>query len=294
MTQNTWIACNACGADDFEMLSTVDEWTIGRCSQCGLVYVNPMPFFEPSTEFSQQSLDFQYTQYMHRKITPEIIAFEKEQLRFQASEVSRLMAQNPSRLRFLDLGCGSGATVKAATDLGWEAIGIDLDPELIRIGREQFSIDIRCSQILDNNLDDNHFDFIRLRDVLEHLPHPYDVLMEAKRLLVPGGIVLIVVPNQGGLVTSARAFLKGKVDMIAVARPPHHLHGFTPQTLKRLVDRVGFKQQQIFTTRPIDPRYVTSNNMRSANKGLYAAIWSATVLLNRGSVLVGWFQKPVS
>ncbi len=293
MTETVWIRCNACDADSFKILSKVDTWEIGKCSSCSLVYVNPIPIFEPSTEFSQMSLEFQYTQYMHKEIPPEVIAFEKDQLLFQLAEVSRLMGQSHDTLRLLELGCGSGASVKAATDLGWEATGIDLDPELIEAGRKQFNVDLRCSQIMDNGLEDNHFHFIRLRDVIEHLPNPLEILNEARRLLVPGGILLIVTPNQEGLILSARALLKGGIDSVATAPPPHHLHGFSPYNLKLITDRAAFKQHQIFTTRPIDHNYVTSNNMRSAANGLYGVLWSGAVLLNRGSMLVGWFQKPM-
>lgn len=294
MVKKTWIACNACGADAFKVFNSVGNWDIGKCTVCNLVYVNPIPVFEPSKEFSQISLEFQYTQYMHKRIPAGVIAFEHEQLQFQVSEVVRLMGQQPDAFRFLDLGCGSGVSVKAATDLGWQATGIDLDPELIQAGREQFDVDLRCSQLLDNDLGDNSVHFVRLRDVIEHLPNPYEVLLEAMRVLVPGGIVLITSPNQEGLISSMRFFLKGKVDRVATVTPPHHLHGFTPQTLKRIVDRTGFKYHQVFTTSPVDSRYVTSNNMRSANNLLYRAIWSGAVRLNRGSMLVGWFQKPAA
>jgi uncharacterized Zn finger protein len=47
-----WIHCNACGADAYKKLSKVGEWNIGKCTKCGLIYVNPIPFFEPTTDFS--------------------------------------------------------------------------------------------------------------------------------------------------------------------------------------------------------------------------------------------------
>ncbi len=75
-----WISCNACGADAFRPLSSVGEWKIGKCAKCGLVYLNPAPFFEPNAEFSAMSKGFQYTRYMHEEISPKIFAYEREQL----------------------------------------------------------------------------------------------------------------------------------------------------------------------------------------------------------------------
>ena len=84
------IACNACGAEQFAPVSTVGEWTIGQCRACGLVFVNPAPYFDATDEFSEMSRAFEYTEYMHQPISPEILAFERQQLLANAQEVARL------------------------------------------------------------------------------------------------------------------------------------------------------------------------------------------------------------
>src|SRR5512140_2113815 len=94
-----WITCNACGADAFETLSKVGEWTIGRCSKCGLIHLNPAPFFEPTSEFSTISKGFQYTRYMHQEISPKIFAYEREQLLSQQKEITRLTGKRLSEVR---------------------------------------------------------------------------------------------------------------------------------------------------------------------------------------------------
>jgi len=291
VTEKIRIQCNACGADMFQPLSTVGEWEIGRCRRCSLIYVNPAPFFEPSNEFSDISVDFQYTQYMRQPITPAILEFERQQLRHQVGLLKRFSANMPAQGRLLEVGCGSGASVRAAVDLGWDAIGIDIDPVLIQLGREQLKVDVRATTLLKAGLDEASLDFIRLRDVIEHLPNPYETLLEIKRLLAPNGVALIVTPNEGGLPTQVRLLLGKKRDKVATVPPPHHLHGFTPDTLRRIFDRVGLRTHVITTTPPFDPDYVTSNNMRSADRRLLTWIWSGARLLGRGSVLVGWVTK---
>jgi 2-polyprenyl-3-methyl-5-hydroxy-6-metoxy-1,4-benzoquinol methylase len=286
-----WIHCNACGADAYKKLSKVGEWNIGKCAKCGLIYVNPIPFFEPTTDFSDISRDFQYTQYMHNKITPEIIRHDKNQLLYHMEKITNLTGQNIQPVEFLDVGCGSGASVRAATDLGWKATGIDIDPELIKKGRDQLNVDLRCIPLLEAGFKENQFNFIRLRDVIEHLPNPYDVLMEIKRLLIPGGIALFATPNEDGIPTQLRLLLGKKPDKVATVAPPHHLHGFSPKTLKRLFDRVGFKTLEIQTTTPVDYSYVTSNNMRSAKNKVLVGFWLASKAIGKGSMLIGWVKK---
>ncbi len=286
------IVCSACGDDRFVPLSAVGEWTIGRCRTCGLVYVNPAPFFEPTDEFSRISREFEYTEYMHQPVSAGILAFERRQLLANLAEMVRLAAdkvQPARRLRFLDIGCGSGASVRAATDLGWEAIGIDIDPQLVQEGRDDLKVDLRCVPILASGLPDGQFDFVKLRDVIEHLPNPYDALVGVRQLLAPDGIALVVTPNEGSLATRARVSLRRRRTKVATVPPPHHLHSFDPDTLVRTMRRAGLRPYATFTTTPTDVRYVTSHNeARAQGLPVVRPLWRAGQALGMGAVLVSW------
>jgi 2-polyprenyl-3-methyl-5-hydroxy-6-metoxy-1,4-benzoquinol methylase len=286
-----WISCNACGADSFRVLSTVGEWKIGKCTGCGLVYLNPAPFFEPNTEFSAMSKGFQYTRYMHEQISERIFAYETAQLREQVEEIERLTGKTMPAIRYLEVGCGSGASVRAATDLGWKATGIDIDPELIDTGVGQHGADLRCTPLLQAGFNDESFDFIRLRDVIEHLPDPLESLRKIRCLLRPGGVALIVAPNEGALVNRLRRLAGMKRTMISYAEPPHHIHGFTPVTLKLILERANLKILELKTIETVNPGYVTSNNMRSANRPELVALWKLAKALGMGNFVVAWIQR---
>jgi 2-polyprenyl-3-methyl-5-hydroxy-6-metoxy-1,4-benzoquinol methylase len=295
MVEARLIACNACGADDYVALSSVDGWTIGQCRQCGLVYVNPAAFFPPTDEFAEMSRAFEYTEYMHQAVTPEILAFERRQLEANRATIARfdnVGAEAARPVRFLDIGCGSGAAVRAATDLGWAAIGIDIDPQLTREGRDQLGVDLRCVSILESNLPAGSFDFIKLRDVVEHLPNPLDVLAFVRDLLAPGGVLLLVTPNEGGLATAAKVALRRRRRLVATVPPPHHLHSFSPDSLVRTMKRAGLEPRATFTTTPADSRYVTSHNLaRARSRPLARALWSLGRSVGMGAVLVSWGRR---
>ncbi|MGO9179871.1 MAG: class I SAM-dependent methyltransferase [Candidatus Limnocylindrales bacterium] len=286
------IGCSACGNDRFIPLSSVGEWTIGRCGTCGLVYVNPAPFFEPTDEFSSISREFEYTEYMHQPVSAGILAFEHRQLLANWAEIIRWAPGGPRpdrRLRYLDIGCGSGASVRAATDLGWEAIGIDIDPQLVREGQDNLKVDLRCVPILESGLPDGQFDFVKLRDVIEHLPNPYDVLVRIRELLAPDGIALLVTPNEASLVTRARVALRRRRTLVATVPPPHHLHSFDPNTLVQTMRRAGLHPHATFSTTPTDWRYVTSHNMARAQAlPMLRPLWRAGRAFGMGAVLVSW------
>lgn len=289
--QRDWISCNTCGADDYRLMNQVGEWSIGKCSGCGTVYVNPMPVFTPDNEFSEISKEFQYTQFMHGTITPEILKHDGAQLQRHCAEIARLTGRIWPKIRFLDVGCGSGASVKAATDAGWSATGVDLDPQLIASGKQQFDVDLRCTPLLEAGFPAASFDFVRLRDVIEHLPNPYAALLEIKRILTPGGVVLLATPNQEGLPTRLRIWLGGRHTKVATVPPPHHLHGFAPETLSRILNRSRLEVLEVKTTTPVDPAYVTANNMRAKRHPAYVLFWKGAQWLGRGSMVVAWGRK---
>lgn len=290
LAKQEWIACNACGADAFLELSSTEGWHIGQCRECALIYLNPMPFFRSSEGFSEMSLAFEYTRFQSN-ITPEILCHDKQQMRRQLDEVARLAGRIEPPGTFLDIGCGSGSSVRAAAEMGWRATGIDIDPKLVELGRQQLHVDLRCGTLEQSGLEGNQFHFIRMRDVIEHLPNPYEVLLEVKRLLVPGGVALIATPNEAALPTQVRLRLGLRRDKVATVVPPHHVHGFAPKTLARIIRRSGLKVCEVSTVTPVDPQYVTARNMRSANSRLRVFAWRLAQAIGKGSMLVAWAQK---
>lgn len=101
--------------------------------------------------------------------------------------------------RILDFGCGFGQMLNALKVAGvTDAEGIDIEPEAIRHCREQ---GFRCTDGLTSpdfyEQNSSSFDFIIMSHVLEHIPkeHMIDQLEKLRRLLKPGGSLLVMVPN---------------------------------------------------------------------------------------------------
>jgi SAM-dependent methyltransferase len=105
-------------------------------------------------------------------------------------------------LRILDVGCGSGyAVTRYLGETQDEVLGIDLfEPNIEyanrNFAREGLSFECRTAESLVSSL--RTFDVIVLADVLEHLDDPAGVLAECHRLLSPGGLLLVTVPNGYG------------------------------------------------------------------------------------------------
>ena len=91
--------------------------------------------------------------------------------------------------RVLDVGCGYGGTLAAFKTAAptCEAVGVDLDAEMIREGRARTSGTV---ELLDGDFfawTRSGFDLILMRDVLEHIRRPEEALRKAATILTPGG-----------------------------------------------------------------------------------------------------------
>jgi 2-polyprenyl-3-methyl-5-hydroxy-6-metoxy-1,4-benzoquinol methylase len=147
----------------------------------------------------------------------------------------RLMADHlpdAAKPAYLDVGCSTGFVVEAARDAGWNAVGIDLNPSAIEFGRSR-GLDVRAVALEDVAFEPESFDAVSLFDVLEHLLDPGRTLRACTRLLRPGGIVFLYVPNYD----SASRLLMGK-DAHFIW-PTHHLNYYTPATMRDLMAREG-------------------------------------------------------
>jgi SAM-dependent methyltransferase len=161
----------------------------------------------------------------------------------------RLMSQFESRLgkrgRFLDVGCGAGEVLWAATQSGWEAEGVDPSSDFIEIGKQKLGVEGRVATLKSAAYPDKFFDAVALNGIIEHLYDPFDVLTEVNRVLRDDGWLYFDAPNEDGLYMKAGNLymrLRNR-DWVVVMAPtfaPYHVQGFNPRSLKALLARAGF------------------------------------------------------
>jgi len=94
--------------------------------------------------------------------------------------------------KVLDIGCGDGAFLKRADQIGWEAWGVEPDAKAVA---RLSGFNVLQGSLPNIPLPDASFDYITLSHVIEHLHDPVVALKEIHRLLKPGGQVWIATPN---------------------------------------------------------------------------------------------------
>jgi SAM-dependent methyltransferase len=133
--------------------------------------------------------------------------------------------------RVLDVGAGDGTLLDALAAAGREAVGLE---------RASARPDVR-----DEPLDavEGEWAAVVFWHALEHLPAPGEAVGHAARLLAPGGVVVIAVPDAGSL--QARAF----GDRWLHLDPPRHLVHLTTPALLAGLARAGLRVERVSRTR---------------------------------------------
>jgi SAM-dependent methyltransferase len=144
----------------------------------------------------------------------------------------------PSGGRLLDVGCGVGQLLAVAQARGYTVSGCDISPWATEYARNQ-GFDVRTGALDQLHYADGSFDIVVASHTLEHVPKPLPFLGEIRRILAPGGLLVIAVPNFGSLMAQAlRTRWAGLL-------PDQHLWHFTPSTLSGLLTRGGFRTLRI-------------------------------------------------
>jgi SAM-dependent methyltransferase len=180
----------------------------------------------------------------------------------------------------LDYGCNVGYTMQIFQDVGWKVRGVDLNPSVIEDARRR-GFSATHSRLEDAGFEDNTFDLITMTHILEHLPEPEMSLGEVRRVLKPGGLLLIAVPNFGSRLELL--WFGGRWTGFA---PKQHIWYFKKDTLSGMISRYGFEK-----------KFVGSRSQHFLHRGnpvhrflkILLILWER--MADDGNELVGIFRK---
>ena len=146
--------------------------------------------------------------------------------------------------RVLDLGCGAGRFVAALRDAGADPVGVEVaEAALERARKVAPGADLRLLEP-DGSVPLEHgsVDLVWCSEVLEHVADTGHLLLEARRVLRPGGRLLVTVPYHG----TAKAVMIALDHFDAHFDPQgQHLRFFTRSSLARTLTDAGFADVRI-------------------------------------------------
>lgn len=301
--------CLICGGQERDVLysglsdklfNVPGEWTYKQCRRCTLVFLDPRPIpkeigkaYALYPTHAQTALPDTIPRRLRSYIREGYLArkFGYEQnigrLQFLVGRLAYLHpgqreAMNGSimylpaerRGRVLDVGSGAGATLNELRKLGWEVYGVDPDPQAVDNAMRSYSLNVSTGAIEDRSYPSNHFDSVIMSHVIEHVHNPVDLLAECRRVLKPGGLLVVATPNAESL--GSQYFGPSW----RVLEPPRHLTVFSKLSLTQATILARLSILRITTTtRGADGIFAESARIRSAPT--HATIASPSTLLER-------------
>jgi len=173
--------------------------------------------------------------------------------------------------RLLDVGASNGGMVRAARDRGFAAEGVEPSPETCAIAKRAHDIDLHCWDVRHLGLPARTFDVVTMHDVLEHLFEPIEVLRECRRLLAPGGLLVLETPT-----TDSLDFLVQGIGWADLS-PLEHVNLFSEANAARAVRLAGFSVVDLYCPHENNVVVVAEATVQSVAEATVQSVAEATV-----------------
>ncbi|HZI32493.1 MAG TPA: class I SAM-dependent methyltransferase [Candidatus Binatia bacterium] len=199
-----------------------EPFQVARCCACGQVVTVPVP-----ADIGRYYPGGYYGDASGRRF-PALMEWLQVQLyEWRARQVLRRLKRKQPRV--LDVGCGRGLLLRAFQRNGCDVTGTEFSDDACRFAREVLKLPVRVGLLHELNFPDRSFDIVVMWHVLEHVSDPRPTLAEVSRILRPGGIFLVAVPNFGS--PEARLTKAGWFHLDIPRHLSHHTRASLTQAL---------------------------------------------------------------
>ena len=246
------------------LLGEGETFTVLQCEGCGLFWTDPRPVKEeigcyyPEHYAPYQPSDATETPWLSRGLKGTIRRWTlTAHLGYRLADLSGLRHRVISTLtrplkgryvefpRFrqggvlLEVGCATGEGLALLRSLGWCVQGVEISEQACRVAKDRYGLDIFCGELEKAGLPDVSVDAVLMSHLIEHVHDPIATLREVRRILRPGGVVVMATPNVESL--ERRVFRQYWYDWDV----PRHLFLFSARTLGNCCARAGLRVTRV-------------------------------------------------
>ncbi len=249
--------CPRCGGPSYLILFRASDrlyetkartFHVVECSACRLIRLRPTPTADEVRSFYRDSYWWETDSSASGRLAELYRQF------VLGDHVRFVTSHGKHSAPVLDVGCGGGAFVRALIDRGIPAVGLDVSPIAAGMARVEGYSTAVCGALPFSPFAARSFSAVTLLHVLEHVPDPAALLLAIDDLLIPGGKLIVQVPNAA----SWQFLLLGErwsgLDM------PRHLTHFRAADLESLLAGCGFtvRRRKFFSLRDNPASLATS------------------------------------
>jgi 2-polyprenyl-3-methyl-5-hydroxy-6-metoxy-1,4-benzoquinol methylase len=238
-----YINCDLCGSSEKVLITIENEYPISKCLNCTLIYVNLIPKIENGKFIGE-----------YYEGTEKEIEYGRLRYKLVSEFLIKELNLHATKGKLLDVGCGYGFFLLEAQRNGWEAYGTELSEVAVLYANTKQNLpNVFYTDLSVNIFTNQKFDAINLTNVLEHVPSPTKTLNDCNKLLSNHGVMTIRVPNMNfselrrKIMPILKILKLGKDTELnyLASPPPLHMYGFTPKTMQKYFDKIGFQTIEI-------------------------------------------------
>jgi len=224
--------CIICGHSESTIIfpaGVAQQDAVLKCDNCGLLVLDnasgysDLSRLEKSSHTSAPAITDQYAEKQILQI-PDY-----------ANIADFIAAEIGAAANILEIGSNTGAFLNYLKTRGFKAVGLEPNKNAADYAAQKFCHSLINSDLKSAEFNDSEFDAAIMLHVIEHLKNPNIELSEIRRILRPGGLLVIETPSFDSLIFK---ILKHRERSI---RCKGHLFFFTPETLKKLLIKNGFE-----------------------------------------------------
>ena len=248
------IQCNICDATIQKQIATKMNYTLLKCTNCNLVFMDP-------TDTPGDLADFYDNRRGPIHIPEDIDRILKDWKQGQKENFNIFHSRFPVPGKILDVGCSLGYFLYLAKENCWATLGVEISQQRAASANEMYGVTVKTGRFEDLELP-AELDVISFCDTLEHIGNPRIALKKSFELLKPGGGVFLALPNIGGLEPQATYHLIYKtIGYWKHPEPPAHLFEYSPATITKLLELTGFINVEVINLVSDFREFVSENRL---------------------------------
>ncbi len=266
MSDIFYASCPLCDAPEHHALVDFDELAFVTCARCALLYKQRQA---PALSAEYEAAYFQEGQALYLKRFVHRVHKCMRQLQAVREYI-------PKARDVLDIGCSAGYMMQAARELGMRGTGLDCSTFAVGLCRER-GLRAVVGDIDAMPFADATFDIVTAKHTLEHMRDPKAALAEMRRVLRPGGVALIIVPDAQYWKRFA-LLRRGSYFRPDRAGWQHHIY-YAPAHLSRMSQAAGL--QPLHAGKAVLRRRLCHGWRALWEYTRYAAVWVGCTLARR-------------